>query len=66
MPHPRGLGDVPPKKQGVSCQLLKIHHQVGLKTLADPQQTRVGKNLGGVQGGEAPMTEGIGGCPLQN
>jgi len=62
-PLPGGLGDVPPKqKQGVSCQLLPTCHRVGFKTSANPQQTRVGKNWG-VQGGEVPMTGGIGGCP---
>ena len=50
------------KNQGISYQLLPACQRVGPKTLADPQQTRVGKNWG-VQGGKAPMTGGIGGVP---
>ena len=42
------------QKQGVSCQLLPTCPRVGLKALANSQQTGVGKNLG-VQGG-------VGGC----
>jgi len=57
-PIPGGLGDVPPKqKQGVSRQPLPTCHRVGLKTLANPQQTRVGKNLEGT-GGRSPHDGG--------
>ena len=54
-PPPRGLwGDVPPKqKRGVSYQPLPTCHRVGIKALANPQQTGVGKNLG-VQGVKPP------------
>ena len=62
-PLPGGFGGCAPKtkKQGISCQLLPTRHRVGLKTLANSQQTRVGKTGGG--GGCAPSQGAWGMCP---
>jgi len=49
------------KNKGVSCQLLSTCLRVGLKTLANPQQTRVGKNWG--WRGLAPSQGVWGTCP---
>ena len=63
MPPPRGLGGRAPKTKtrGVSCQLLSTCLRVGLKTLANHQQTRVGKNWG--WRGLAPSQGALGDVP---
>ena len=50
-----------PKTKGELLTFAKLHRE-GHQTLANPQQTGVGKNLG-VQGGEAPMTGAWGVSP---